>query len=435
MVIMKRVGKKTPGFSKENTPMRFRKVDHGLMITVALLCALSYSSISHASSKALGGFNRQEMESISPLLRRGRVVSLIETKDNGFPKAMTLAVRINAPRPVSFSVFEDPKKFHFLSTLFEEAKILDGHKGSTAYSWASRHKLFSFVGLNTVALFPPRRVDVSVVKSSLGKGDFRINFYEDGADHSIMVLSGIVDVNSSDWLIKFLMGNSPGMRQAMNTAIGIVIIKGAKAMAELMASGKPLAKHRTRGSRSGPLKALGKEELQAVEQLLDRGTVVVTSSVSGGKLDQAIAVAKVNAPAVKFIGAVATPEHYPTMVRAMNDIVIHERNDLMTDFSWTVGFSIFGLTTRSHLTFVPDGMTMDAVSGDLAGGLWRWQVVPREKDSCIVAYHSWAAFDKNVYILWKSIRREPYLEHGFMAGSNMVMLRAVRLAVEAKTKQ
>jgi hypothetical protein len=403
-----------------------------LVFVLICVCGLFYSARAHAKKHAEGGFDKAEMQAVSKLLKRYGVVALSETKPNGMPRAMTLAVRVDAPRQVVFDIFKDPLKFNFLSSLFEEAKVLDNHAESKAYSWASRHKLFSVVGTNTITLFPPRRIDVSVVKSSLGSGNVTFRLYEDGPNRTIFVLSGIIDVQSSEWLIRFLIGNSPAMRQAMNVAIGLVVIKGAKAMAESIHKKKPLAKHRTRGKRTGPLKPISKGDLALLKPILDRGSVILSASLKGGRLRQATVLERVAAPSAKFVGAVATPEFYPKMIKAMSDIVVHERGAEATEFTWTLGLSVFGLTTRSRLTFQADGVNWEGIEGDLKGALWRWQVIPETEKSCVVAYHSWADILKSTYILEKSMRREPYLEHGFMVGSNMVMLRAVKRTVESK---
>ncbi len=105
---------------------------------------------------------------------------------------MTLAVRVKAPREIAFKTIEDPKNYYYLSTLLKENNIIQEHENAVAWSWASRHKLFSFTGINTIALFPPRRADVAFTKSNIGSGSFTFNFYEDGKDHTIVVLSGIL---------------------------------------------------------------------------------------------------------------------------------------------------------------------------------------------------------------------------------------------------
>lgn len=403
-----------------------------IIVLLLVSSSLAIAADGHAKKHAPGGFSKNEMESISKLLKKYGVVALSEIRSASGPAAMTLALRIDAPRDVVFGIFGDPLKFNYLSSLFEESKVLDNHDGSKAYSWASRHQLFSVVGTNTITLYPPKRVDVSMVQSSLGSGDFTFNFYKDGEDKTIGVLSGFVDVQSSEWLIRYLIGNSPSMRQAMNVAIGLVVIKGAKFMAESIHKGEPLTKHRTWGHRTGPLRVLPQKDLDALAPLLARGTVILSSSVKGGRLRQATVVERVDAPLGKFIGAVATPEFYPKMIKSMSNIIIHEKTQQATEFSWTLGLSVFGLTTRSRLTFAPDGVSWEAIDGDLKGALWRWQVIPESQDSCIVAYHSWADILKSTYILEKSMRREPYLEHGFMVGSNMVMLGSVKRAVENK---
>ncbi len=389
-------------------------------------------SLSASAKHAEGGFSAEELKIVAELLNRNGVVGLTESLPNGAPKAMTLAVRIDAPRQTVFDIFKDPLKFNYLSSLFEEAKVLDGNESSKAYSWASRHQLFSVVGTNTISLFPPRRIDVSIVNSSIGSGNVTFNLYEDGKnkDKTLCVLSGIVEVESSEWLVRFLVGNSPSMKHAMNAAIGLVVIKGAKAMAEAVYANKPLKHHRTSGTRKGPIRPLSVKDFELLRPLLNRGTVILTSSVKGGRLDQSTVIEKVHAPFTKFIGAAATPEFYPQMLKAVSDVKVLEKTDQTTVFNWTIGLSIFGLTTKSRFTFVPDGVTWEGLEGDLAGGEWRWQAMTDGDNDCIVAYHGWADILKSTYILEKSMRREPYLEHGFLVGSDMVMLRSVKRAVE-----
>ena len=406
--------------------MRF----HLMTLLIVVGCGISFPVY---AKHAEGGFSKEELRNVSKLLDRYGVVGISESLSNGAPKAMTLAVRINAPRQAVFEVFKDPTKFNYISSLFEEGKVLEKSNSSTAYSWASRHKLFSVVGTNTIALFPPRRIDVAIVNSSIGSGTVTFTLYEDGKDRTLFVLSGLVDVASSEWLIRFLVGNSPSMKHAMNVAIGLVVIKGVKAMAELEAAHRPLKYHRTGGARKGPLKPISESDAALLTPLLSRGTVILTRSVHGGRLEQATVIEKVNAPFSKFIGAAATPEFYPAMLKAMTDVKVSDKTDLTTDFTWTLGLSIFGLTTKSRFTFVPDGVTWEGLEGDLKGAEWRWQGISSGADDCIVAYHGWVDIPNSTYILSKSMKREPYLEHGFIVGSNMVMLRAVKRAVESSS--
>lgn len=408
----------------------FRKSRFAFILV--FLLGVSVCRPGSGASKSVSGFSGEELRKIAPLFDIHGMVALAETDPRGNPKAMTLAVRINAPREKAFKIFENPENFYYISTLFKENKVLQSHGSSKAYSWASRHKWFSFTGVNNIALYPPRRIDVEIVKSSVGSGVFKFLFFEDGKDRCILVLSGILEVLSSEWLIRYLVGVNPAMRLAMNIGIGTVIIKGAKTLAEQYSKGKPMKKHRTRGRRQGPLKPLDKKSLKAISPLLNRGAVILTKSVGGGRLDQATVVEKVAGSSSKFLVAAATPELYPKMIGAITDVGISKRTEQEVEFSWTLGFSIFGLTSKNRLVFVPDGVTIDGLDGDLAGAKWRWQVASSTEKNCIVAYHGWADIPHSAFILEQSMKREPYLEHGFLAGSNLVMLRAIRRAVEGK---
>lgn len=403
---------------------------HSLAASLLLFASLAMAPWARAAELAGPGLSEAELKAIAPLLDRYDTVALLETKADGNLRDMTLAIRVNAPRATVFSVFANPEDFYYISTLFKENKVQDSHDNTKAWTWASRHQLFSFTGMNTIALYPPRRADVVITQSNIGSGGFRLFFFEESKDSTLLVISGLLDVNSSEWLVRFLVGTSPSMRQAMNAAIGLVMIKGIKSLAEQNAAGKPLSKHKVRGSRNGELKALSEADMKSITPLLERGSVVLVRSVKGGKLDQATVVEKVKAPHGKVLAAVATPEFYPKMIRAIDEVVIHERTPGKVDFSWKIGLSVLSLQSRNTLEFKGDGVVVNAAGGELDGALWRWQLKDLGDGTTLLAYHGWADMDKTGAILGKSCKREPYLEHGFMAGSNMVMMNAIRRVVE-----
>jgi ribosome-associated toxin RatA of RatAB toxin-antitoxin module len=401
-----------------------------LLALSAALVALPASAA--AAAETGGGFSAAELASLRPLFSRHEVIALAESDERGGPRAMTLAIRVAASRANVFKVFENPENFYYISTLFKENKILQEHGNTTAFSWASRHKLFSVVGKNTIALFPPRRADVTVVDSSMGSGVFKVILHEDGPDHTIVVVSGLLDVQTSEWLIRVLLGGNPAIRQAMNIAIGLVMIKGIAAMGVRYQQGKPLDKHGTRGRSGGVPSALTQKELLALAPLLVRGQVVICDSHKGGRLRQITAVEVVAAPAAEVFAAVSTPAGYPGLIKAIDKIEIHANDGESIDFSWNIGFSVFGLTSRNRLSRTTDGVLVEASGGELDGAKWRWQIVPTAPNRTVVAYHGFANLRRSTSILEQTLRREPYLEHGLVAGSNMVMLRAIRRGVEQR---
>jgi hypothetical protein len=84
------------------------------------------------------------------------------------------------------------------------------------------------------------------------------------------------------------------------------------------------------------------------------------------------------------------------------------------------------------MSFTEDGVIIEGLDGDLGGALWRWQIAEQNQDSCTVAYHGWVNLLKAGNILAKSIKVEPYMEHGMVAGSNMVMMHAMEKVVAGK---
>ncbi len=55
------------------------------------------------------------------------------------------------------------------------------------------------------------------------------------------------------------------------------------------------------------------------------------------------------------------------MINAISDIVIHSETEEATEFSWSLGFSIFNLKSRNRLTYTPDGVILHGLTGDLGG--------------------------------------------------------------------
>lgn len=402
-----------------------------LVALAAIALAAAVAPPDAAAAKAPGGLSDAELKAIAPLLKKHDVIGVTESSATGEPTAMTLALRVKAPRAVAFKVMEDPTNFYYLSTLFKENEIVEQHDNAKAWTWASRQKLFSVTGMNTIALYPPRRADVRIAKSSVGQGDFTLAFHEDGAEHTLIVLSGILDVQTSEWFIRYLLGGNPSMRQAMNVAIGLVCIKGVKALAERVAAGKPLDKHRTSGKSGGELRLTADKELKALAPLIARGQVVVVDSNAKGKLRQVTTIESIRAPFGKVLDAVSTPKNYSKFIRAISDVTVHSAAAKEIFFSWTLGFSVFSITSKNRMSSVDSGVLLEGLEGDLAGAKWRWQIVPTATDRTVVAYHGFANVKKAAYILDKTVVREPYLEHGLMAGSNMVMLRAMKRAVES----
>ena len=92
-----------------------RQMTLGVRITTALSLILAVVAVAApARAKAPGGFSKAEIEAITPLFKRHGVIALAESDGAGAPKAMTIAIQIDAPREAVFKVFEKPENFYLL---------------------------------------------------------------------------------------------------------------------------------------------------------------------------------------------------------------------------------------------------------------------------------------------------------------------------------
>lgn len=397
----------------------------------SLLLGMILSTVhSVAAAKSSHGLTGQEIKSLIPLLKSHDSLGLTQFDDKGNPKSITLAIRIAAKRDTVFSLFKDPSNFYYISTLFKENTILDEHTNAMVWSWASRHKILSVTGTNNIALYPPRRVDVTIENSSIGNGSFTFQFYKDGDAHTIMIISGFLNVDSSEWLVKFLVGGNPSMKQAMNIAIGFVVLKGTKSLAERVEKKKKPAKHQTGGVGGGTPSLLSAEELAVLKPLLTKGQLFFCDSHKQGRLKQATVVELVDSPAEKVLSAAAVPKNYEKHIGAINNVHVLSRDANKTAFSWNIGLSIFGLDSTNEIRPIEEGLLLHSTQGDLQGAMWRWQVISVSDRRSIVAYHSFADIASTSAVLKSTVRREPYLEHGLVLGSNIVMLKALKKVLQ-----
>ncbi|MBN2528142.1 MAG: hypothetical protein JXR76_17250 [Deltaproteobacteria bacterium] len=380
-----------------------------------------------------GVLSSKEIKTLIPVLKRHDAFGITAFDAKGTPENVMMAIRIKAPRDTVLNLFRDPSNFYYVSTLFKENTILDKHENAMVWSWASRHKILSVTGKNRIALYPPRRADVTIEESSIGRGTYTFQFFPDGKDYTIMIFSGFLDVNSSEWLIKFLVGNNPSMKQAMNIAIGLVVLKGVKDVAEGMAKKTKNTPHHTSGKAGGPPTLLGAEEIQTLKLFLAKGQLFLCDSHQpGGRLRQVSVVDVVQSSESEFKKYAADPHNYEKHIGAISNIEIEKEDMDKTTFSWTIGLSVFGLNSVNELQTVKDGVMLQAVSGDLAGAAWRWQTVPLSSSRTMVAYHAFADVGKTSAILETTVKREPYLEHGLVLGSNIVMMKAMKKIAQEK---
>ena len=390
------------------------------------MAALLSLSLTHTAAASPLPLNSSEMKSLIPILKKHDALGFTQFDEKGRPQRITMAIRVAAQRETLLKVFSDPDNFYYVSTLFKENTILDKHENAMVWSWASRHKILSVTGKNRMATYPPRRVDVTIEQSSVGSGTYTFQFFPDGKDHTLMIFDGFLDVNSSEWLIRFLVGDNPSMKQAMNIAIGLVVLKGVKDLAERMEKKKSNKPHTTSGKSGGEPSLLSDAEISALQPLLAKGQLFLCDSYAGGRLKQVSVIDIADSSEETFRLAAATPQNYAKYIGAISDIKIQKQETDKTVFSWKIGLSIFGLNSVNELRTTRDAIDLKAVSGDLEGAVWRWQTKPLSSHRTIVIYHAFADVGKMSAILESTVKREPYLEHGFVLGSNIVMMKAMK---------
>lgn len=138
-----------------------------------------------------------------------------------------------------------------------------------------------------------------------------------------------------------------------------------------------------------PLAGLSQPDLRALAPELDRGPVLHAIFRPDNREVPEIALAvRVNAPASRVAEIVASPEHYPTFMPALDEIEIESREGSQIAYRWKWNVALFTLTGRNTMTVFPGHPTrghrieVRSTGGDMGRGRISWRITPDGPERC-----------------------------------------------------
>jgi len=396
-------------------------------ISVFILAAALWTVSISVAAAVQRGFSSEDAGLLRPLLRRG-VVGLVDYSENGRLKGVRIVSTVKASPETVFSVLADPGKHADLFVDFKEASVKERHGNLIAYNWKWKTKFFYITGLNSMSLYPPRRIDMRIPRSDIGTGTLRWDIIRNGDKGSIVSLSCKWDIESSNWLIKMLVRSSPMMEHALHMGTGTMFLYAIKYASERSARGKPLVRRKIRAKGGPRLRPFTNREMTAANSLLrdSTGTVVVVERHKNQRLRQVSILERTDAATGSIVKTMSMPEKYPDFVPGVRDVDIKSSRGSTINFGWSVGLPLLTMESSNRLTVEGNQIRLEALKGDLKGSVWQYQFWKTgNKNQTVSAYMGWTNLITRDGMVRSIIKREPYLEHGMNAAASLVFAHQV----------
>jgi hypothetical protein len=241
-----------------------------------------------------------------------------------------------------------------------------------------------------------------------------------------MVLSLRLDMRRANYVVRKMARASRSMNRSANISLGGSTLLSLRREAERRAGYKP---------KQTPTHKLKKPNLNIpqVQPLLDRGDLVLFE-MNGDRLQQIAVVGRINyrTKVVRQVmtdtdafGSALVPGSYARVVK---------RDGNATDFEWGVDLPLVGVKGKMRLSERGPVVAVDAVSGALNGGKWRFEASKLEKGTTLVV--GWTSFDmrNSTWLLEALIAADPYLAPGLTAAADVMLMRSLRSRARKKTR-
>ena len=180
------------------------------------------------------------------------------------------------------------------------------------------------------------------------------------------------------------------------------------------------------------LQTLSPETLVQLRSFAERGELVLIESNRGGTLKQITLMTVVRAPRQIVWDVLSATERYPDFVPNVVRSKTIVQRDHERVVSWELEVPLINVEGKNRYRFSPpQAMDVDAVSGDLKTGAWRWELYPLGDDATLAVEYAYSDIrNLNRIIRWM-IRGNMTLEHGLVLSAATVFIKALKQRAES----
>lgn len=385
-----------------------------------------------SGTPVLEGLSAEELEALRPIARRG-IAMIVRDIDSGVRARITVLVRARAPMATVHQV---------ITRVEDYAQIMDGVQGLEVTSRAANRIAFRFgvslgvFDVQTTAMLhvlSPRRVNGTLLQSTLGPGGLRWDLYPDGAD-TLIAYSTWGDPSQGNWFLRTVARLAPSTIAAMQVSYDTVLALSAARRAEQLAG---LRIPRRPSDRFIPMGALEAPSAGWVE--LGRNTVVGAVTMDDRQVMSQSAIAlRVAAPPDAVFARLRDVRQYATLWGpVMQRATIVSEQDGVARFRSVVEAPVFRTEgEQDRLVIERDGaraVVWRGVSGDYRNDAQRYDVRSDGAGGSIVVLSGGADANRAGFVANQLLSRDPWMTPGYALAWKMVWLAAAapRLAAPA----
>jgi hypothetical protein len=263
-------------------------------------------------------------------------------------------------------------------------------------------------------------MEIRNTAGDLGTGRQMWRVYPQGPNRSLVVFSSRLDMRDANYVTRQI-GRQRSINRTMNLSLAYVMMMGVRAEAHRLAGFTP------RGATGDPPPLRRPEvDLRAFGHLLVRGDLVLMD-MTGDRLDQIAVIGRLAAPLEPTRDVMTDPRAFgPALIPGSYANVVREEGNEV-DFEWGVDIPLVGTSGKMRITDRGERITVDAIEGALRGGQWVFETpVYPWGEVCVIAYGRFDPADAN-WLIRMLVEGTPGLGHGIQAGTELMVVRAVRL--------
>lgn len=396
------------------------------VIVMSLVCAGARAQApTDAQEAPLRGFTTAEMSRIAPLLEQG-VVGMVELPHGRLLPAIHLAANVDAPPEILRDVLAHPEGYPSFMPAVSEVVPHDHHGDVVGFTWRWRTSIFALGGEAMLSLYSPPpsqrargyRIVVERTDGDLGRGREVWRILPRG-EGSLVLLSTRMDLTDANYITRQMSSASRSLSRSINLAMAFAMLTRAQLEAE-----------RRAGVTHAPIEeplARPSIDLRAVEPILRRGDLLLIE-VNGAELRQVSVATRLPHAEARVREIMLDPVAFTQALIAGSRADIRERTEDGVRFDWAVDLPIIGtggaMTLRENDDRVID---LDAVSGAMEGGHWRFVTQQLGRDATAVL--GWASFDVGSanFLLRAIVDADAGFRPGLSAATEIMMARALRI--------
>jgi hypothetical protein len=405
--------------------------------TLTLACASLLCFDVHAETSAqtkpadarqerLDGLSKDDLQRLGPQLAEGPV-ALVEFADqaaNRLP-AINIALPVHASAELVTRIVADPASYPRFMPVLDRVNIVGKHDNSIVYDWAFDLAVLQMRGRNVMTLYPaPKghpelasRITIDSEQGDLGRGRFLFRAHPRG-DSSLLVVSIRLDLREANFVARQVAKAARSVNRSANVALAFSMALHLCSEAERQAgfARAPVARHDLHKPQI---------DLGQLAPLLNRGDLVFLDA-TGAQLDQIAVVGAVAQPAAKVGGVMRDAKAFGSSLvpGSKAEVIAHE--GAVTTFDWQIQLPLLGVSGTMRMTDQAPLMTIDATEGALAGGRWKFELATVAPEATLVTGWARFGFNDSTWLLEKLVNADPYLAHGMIAASQVMLLRAIR---------